>query len=164
MAADCTHCLQGIACSFTTDHPPKHRGLSHRGARPKASAYTVGVQLLLEKQAIHVLVCEAHPILYSNCSILDLRDLNVLLKQLQFYMIHISDESNVQVGELWMWTDAHLLSLRAAYLLGRCNQIADELSCSKPLHTDWQIYKEVFRLIWNISSREKVDLFVSAQQ
>lgn len=79
-------------------------------------------------------------------------------------MIHISDESNVQVGELWMWTDAHLLSLRAAYLLGRCNQIADELSHSKPLHTDWQIYKEVFRLIWNISSREKVDLFVSAQQ
>lgn len=68
------------------------------------------------------------------------------------------------VNKLLMWIDAHLLSLSPAYLLGQCNQIADELSRSKPLSRAWQIYKEMIQVIWNISSREKVNLLVSVHQ
>lgn len=52
------------------------------------------------------------------------------------------------LNNLCMWIYANLLSLSAAYLLARCNQVADELSRSKRLPRDWQIYKEVVRLIW----------------
>lgn len=74
---------------------------------------------------------------------------------------HLTDGKNDQVhihsfltqgawkDKLWKWVDAHLLSLRAAYLPGCGNTTTDVLSHSEPVLREWQIRKEMVQLIWN---------------
>ncbi len=86
-----------------------------------------------------------------------LKDKHVLIRTdnttMVFYINHqggTRSRSLLNLAQrLWKWADVHLLSLRAMYLPGHYNQIADSLSRANPTPWDWQIHKEVIQSIWD---------------
>lgn len=68
----------------------------------------------------------------------------------------------LQVSQrLLTWATPHLLSLRAMWLPGDRNQVADFLSRRKPPPGEWRLHPEVVELIWGVFGRAEVDLFAS---
>ncbi|KAF1376105.1 hypothetical protein PFLUV_G00227210 [Perca fluviatilis] len=63
--------------------------------------------------------------------------------------------------DLLTWAAPHLPSLRAVYLLGDQNQVADFHSHHKPLPGEQHLHPEVVRAIWDLFGRAEVDLFTS---
>ncbi len=100
-----------------------------------------------------------------------LKDKHVLIRTdnttVVFYINHqggTRSQSLLNLAQrLWKWADVHLLSLRARYLPGRYNQIADSLSRANPTPWDWQIHKEVIQAIWDTYGRAEMDLFADKQ-
>lgn len=45
------------------------------------------------------------------------------------------------------------------WFLGDHNQVADFLSCSKPLPGEWRLHPEVVYIVWQMFVRAEVDLF-----
>ncbi|KAK7909688.1 hypothetical protein WMY93_014372 [Mugilogobius chulae] len=60
-----------------------------------------------------------------------------------------------------MWAAPRLCSLRATYLPGDRNHIADFLSRRKPLPGEWRLHPEVVRTIWHQYGMAEVDLFAT---
>ncbi|KAK7898748.1 hypothetical protein WMY93_019601 [Mugilogobius chulae] len=63
--------------------------------------------------------------------------------------------------DLLMWAAPRLCSLRATYLPGDRNHIADFLSRRKPLPGEWRLHPEVVRTIWHQYGMAEVDLFAT---
>ncbi|XP_077388987.1 uncharacterized protein LOC144026275 [Festucalex cinctus] len=62
---------------------------------------------------------------------------------------------------LLRWAAPRLASLRATYLPGVRNQLADSLSRRGPPPGEWRLHPEVVRMIWSSFGTEEVDLFAS---
>lgn len=64
-------------------------------------------------------------------------------------------------GHLLVWAFPRLASLRAMYLPGSQNQVADLLSCQKPPSGEWRLYPEVVEQIRLMYGKAELDLFAS---
>ena len=64
--------------------------------------------------------------------------------------------------QLLTWAFPRFLSLRAMYLPGPQNVVADFLSRQKPPSGEWRLHPEVVEEIWRLYGRAEVDLFASA--
>ncbi|XP_077367945.1 uncharacterized protein LOC144013224 [Festucalex cinctus] len=62
---------------------------------------------------------------------------------------------------LLRWAAPRLASLRATYLPGVRNQLADSLSRRGPPPGEWHLHPEVVRMIWSSFGTAEVDLFAS---
>ncbi|XP_068583377.1 LOW QUALITY PROTEIN: uncharacterized protein [Cebidichthys violaceus] len=62
---------------------------------------------------------------------------------------------------LLTWAAPRLTSLRAMYLPGERNQVADFLSRHKPPAGEWRLHPDVVQNIWGLFGRAEVDLFAS---
>lgn len=62
---------------------------------------------------------------------------------------------------LLLWASVHLTSLRAAYVPGPRNRVADFLSRQTLLPGEWTLHPEVVSHIWDTYGRAEVDLFAS---
>lgn len=81
---------------------------------------------------------------------------------------HINHQGGVRSAQLLaesqallVWAAPRLSSLRAMYLPGDCNQIADSLSRWSPSPGEWSLHPEVVRKIWDLFGQAEVDLFAS---
>lgn len=63
--------------------------------------------------------------------------------------------------DLLTWAAPRLCTLRAVYLPGEDNQIADYLSRQKPPPGEWYLHPEVVQRIWSLFGQAEVDLFAS---
>ena len=64
---------------------------------------------------------------------------------------------------LFTWASPRLASLRAVYLPGDRNPVADFLSRRKPPPGEWRLHPEVVDSMWGIFGRAEVDLFASEE-
>ena len=64
---------------------------------------------------------------------------------------------------LLSWASPRLASLRAVFLPGDQNQVADFLSRHKPPPGEWRLHPEVVETIWSLFGRAEVDLFASEE-
>jgi len=62
---------------------------------------------------------------------------------------------------LLIWAAPRLTSLRAMYIPGEQNQVADPLSRHRPPPGEWRLHPEVVQSIWGLFGRAMVDLFAS---
>lgn len=65
--------------------------------------------------------------------------------------------------KLILWSDAHLLSVRATHVPGIQNLGVELLSRGNPLYTEWKLHPAVVNQIWTGFSRAAVDLFESRE-
>lgn len=65
--------------------------------------------------------------------------------------------------QLLTWAAPRLSTLRAVYLPGNRNQVADFLSRQSPLPGEWSIHPEVVQRIWGVFGQAEVDLFASEE-
>lgn len=65
--------------------------------------------------------------------------------------------------DLLEWAAPRLSSLRAVYLPGECNQVADALSRQAPAPGEWSLHHDVVRRIWDMFGQAGVDLFASRE-
>ena len=63
--------------------------------------------------------------------------------------------------DLLRWAAPRLMSLRAMYLPGERNSVADFLSRQEPPSGEWRLHPEVVRTIWDLFGKAEVDLFAS---
>ena len=64
---------------------------------------------------------------------------------------------------LLTWASPRLASLRAVYLPGDRNPVADFLSRRKPPPGEWQLHPEVVDSMWGLFGKAEVDLFASEE-
>nr|XP_061802709.1 uncharacterized protein LOC133593969 [Nerophis lumbriciformis] len=64
---------------------------------------------------------------------------------------------------LLVWAAPRLASLRAAYLPGQLNRLADSLSRRRLPPGEWRLHPEVVRAIWGVFGQAEVDLFASRE-
>ncbi|XP_049432622.1 uncharacterized protein LOC125889006 [Epinephelus fuscoguttatus] len=64
---------------------------------------------------------------------------------------------------LLTWAVPRLSSLRAVWLSGNQNRVADFLSRHKPSPGEWRLHPEVVGMVWGIFGRAEVDLFASRE-
>ncbi|XP_077061833.1 uncharacterized protein LOC143714498 [Siphateles boraxobius] len=65
--------------------------------------------------------------------------------------------------QILLWSQGKLLSLRAMYLPGYLNVVADSLSRQGPRPGEWRLHPEVVELLWLSFGRAEVDLFASKE-
>lgn len=65
--------------------------------------------------------------------------------------------------KLILWSDVHLLSVRATHVLRVQNLGADHLSRGNPLYAEWTLHPAVVDQIWTRFCRAVVDLFASGE-
>ena len=63
--------------------------------------------------------------------------------------------------DLLTWAAPRLMSLRAMYIPGEQNHLADFLSRQKPPSGEWRLHPDVVQAIWGRFGRAEVDLFAS---
>ncbi|XP_077395323.1 uncharacterized protein LOC144031774 [Festucalex cinctus] len=83
-------------------------------------------------------------------------------------VFHINHQGGVrsarllEISQLLLrWAAPRLASLRATYLPGVRNQLADSLSRRGPPPGEWRLHPEVVRMIWSCFGTAEVDLFAS---
>ena len=64
---------------------------------------------------------------------------------------------------LLTWASSRLASLRAVYLPGDRNRVADFLSRWKPPPGEWRLHPEAVESMWGLFGRAEVDLFASEE-
>ncbi len=74
-----------------------------------------------------------------------------------------SEQLLLEAAELLTWAASHLAGLRAMYLPGDQNPVADFLSRCKPAPGEWQLHPEVVEQIWQRFGRAEVDLFATEE-
>ncbi|XP_043992837.1 uncharacterized protein LOC122842759 [Gambusia affinis] len=65
--------------------------------------------------------------------------------------------------DLLNWATVHLCTLRAVYLPGLCNGVADSLSRRAPAPGEWSLHSDVVSLIWDLFGQAEVDLFATEE-
>ncbi|XP_014827275.1 PREDICTED: uncharacterized protein LOC106916513 [Poecilia mexicana] len=65
--------------------------------------------------------------------------------------------------DLLEWASVHLSTLRAVYLPGLHNQVADSLSRWAQAPGEWSLHSDIIRLIWDLFGQAEVDLFATEE-
>ncbi len=65
--------------------------------------------------------------------------------------------------DILMWAFPRLASIRAMYVPGVSNVVADFLSHHRPLPGEWRLNPEVVQMIWHRFGRANLDLFASKE-
>ncbi|XP_030219303.1 uncharacterized protein LOC115548682 [Gadus morhua] len=64
---------------------------------------------------------------------------------------------------LLAWAYPRLASVRAVFIPGQRNQVADFLTRQKPPPGEWRLHPEVVETLWGLFGRAEVDLFASEE-
>lgn len=147
----------------TTDASPTGWGAvwQHRTAQGLWSVQERDLHInVLELRAVHLALRHFLPYLKKK---------HVLIRSDNTTAVfHINHQGGVRSAELLkasqdllMWAASRLSSLRAMYLPGERNQLADFLSRRSSHPAEWRLHPDVVQTIWNLFGRAEVDLFAS---
>ncbi|XP_033996783.1 uncharacterized protein LOC117491055 [Trematomus bernacchii] len=125
-----------------------------------------------QEGAYHINVLELRAVLLALRHFLpQLTDRHVLVRSDNMSAVsqinHQGGTRSVQLlrvsQSLLSWASPRLASLRAVFLPGDQNQVADFLSRHKPPPGEWRLHPEVVETIWSLFGRAEVDLFASEE-
>nr|XP_061814201.1 uncharacterized protein LOC133604909 [Nerophis lumbriciformis] len=117
---------------------------------------------VLELRAVHLALRHFYPFL---------RGRHVLVRSDNAAAVyHINHQGGTRSAHLLeasrrllVWAAPRLASLRAAYLPGQLNRLADSLSRRRLPPGEWRLHPEVVRAIWGVFGQAEVDLFASRE-
>ncbi|XP_057686428.1 uncharacterized protein LOC130912382 [Corythoichthys intestinalis] len=117
---------------------------------------------VLELRAVHMALRHFYPFL---------RGRHVLVRSDNAAAVyHINHQGGTRSAHLLeasrrllVWAAPRLASLRAAYLPGQLNRLADSLSRRRLPPGEWRLHPEVVRAIWGVFGQAEVDLFASQE-
>ncbi|XP_057701544.1 uncharacterized protein LOC130921537 [Corythoichthys intestinalis] len=117
---------------------------------------------VLELRAVHLALRHFYPFL---------RGRHVLVRSDNAAAVyHINHQGGTRSAHLLeasrrllVWAAPRLASLRAAYLPGQLNRLADSLSRRRLQPGEWRLHPEVVRAIWGVFGQAEVDLFASRE-
>ena len=65
--------------------------------------------------------------------------------------------------DLWNWAIENQMHIKAAHILGRKNQLADQLSRNRVLPTEWTLNRTIVLKLFHLWGQPMIDLFASAE-
>lgn len=135
----------------------------HRVARGRWSARDNGDHInVLELRAVHLALEHFLPYLKGRHILIRSDNTSTV-----FHINHQGGTRSprlLQVTQhLLRWAAPRLASLRAMYLPGELNQLADSLSRQDPPSGEWRLHPEVVCMMWRFFGRAEVDLFASRE-